>query len=674
MNSFDDYFSADEILRQICKTRARYSKRLNKKHLLHLLSGKKELQYHLNDPQNRKNPVYDEIRFLQTILPPRRKWVNLSARKRIDKYGQKINSMKLAERTLLATVDRFRHNNPDEPFLKELDKFILEIQNTFTSGERIIHCPDVIALFDKPTDQRSRCNPESQTPSKSKCRPVSQFPLKEKIIISITNKYLTEKLDPFFLKNSYAFRSKNTLKERPGLQHHYAVKELIEHCAKNGSNEWYVAECDIKKFFDSVNHTVVRIHFKALVARTNRIHKDGKVDPRAIRVFNEYLDCYNYYGDVLPLNKVEDYWKQFDRKQTGTRFKDIRIDLMDCGFYKRVNHSSRFGIPQGGALSGLIANIVLHNADKKVLKNSDGRLGYFRYCDDIIILHPEITITDQAITSYQEALRELKLVCHPPTDMDVQNKKKFWDEKSKSTYRWGPGHHEGMEWIGFVGYEISYDFRVRARKKSLDKEIHKQDSEVNKIILAVKNKTEKRKSNDAVMESAVHRLIGISVGRVELYNYQTVHPDMCWARGFLKLSDNPYTRGQLKILDNNRRKNLLRLRWALKKSPDASSWKRYTVRKWEFTRVKGISRKTSEAIRNFLKQEGILGKNFSFTLGKSSEEYLKIALPPEFEPYRKGIITVLNNLSGKREVGYYGKPFSYYYQVLKQKNNISEKF
>jgi len=326
------------------------------------------------------------------------------------------------------------------------------------------------------------------------------------------------------------------------LQHHYAVKELIEHYKKNSSNEWYVAECDIKKFFDSVNHTVVRKHFKALVARTNRKHKDEKVDPRAIRVFNEYLDCYNYYGDVLPLNKSEDYWKQFDRNQTGTRFKDIIIDLMDSGFYKRVNHSSRFGIPQGGALSGLIANIVLHNADKKVLKNSDGRLGYFRYCDDIIILHPEITITDRAITSYQEALRELKLVYHPPTDLDVQRKGQFWDEKSKSTYRWGPGNHEGMEWIGFVGYEIRYDFRVRARRKSLDKEVQKQCREVNKIIHAITDKAEKRKSNDAVMESAVHRLIGMSVGRVELYNYPTVQPDMCWARGFLQLSNNPYTR------------------------------------------------------------------------------------------------------------------------------------
>lgn len=671
MKSFDAYFSANEILLQICKTRARYSKGLNKKHLLHLISEKKELQYHLNDPQNSKNPVYDEIRFLQTILPPRRKWVNLSGRKRRDMDGQKINSMKLTEKTLLATVDCFRRKNPDEPFLKELDKFILEIRNSFTSSEQIIRRPDVIALFDKSADQKLKCNPDSQTPPQSKCRPVSQFPLKEKIIISITNKYLTEKLDPLFLKNSYAFRSKSTLKERPGLQHHYAVKELIKHCAENNSNEWYVAECDIKKFFDSVNHTVVRKHFKALVAGTNRLHKDEKVDPRAIRVFNEYLDCYNYYRDVLPLNKVEDYWKQFDRKQTGTRFKDISIDLINSGFYKRVNHLSRFGIPQGGALSGLIANIVLHNADKKVLKHSDGRLGYFRYCDDIIILHPEMDITDRANTSYQEALRELKLVCHPPTDLDVQNKKKFWDEKSKSTYRWGPGHHEGMEWIGFVGYEIKHDFRVRARKKSIDKEIHKQDREVNKIILAVKNKTEKRKSNDAVMESAVHRLIGMSVGRVELYNYPTVQPDMCWARGFLQLSDNPYTRGQLKILDNNRRKNLLRLRWTLKKTCDGSSGKRFTVRKWEFTRVKGISRKTSEAIRKFLKQESVLGKNYTLNPERSSAENLKIDLPPEFETFRKGIVNVLNNLAGNREVGYYGKPFSYYYQVLKQKNNIS---
>ena len=149
---------------------------------------------------------------------------------------------------------------------------------------------------------------------------------------------------------------------------------------------------------------------------------------------------------------------------------------------------------------------------------------------------------------------------------------------------------------------------------------------------------------------------------------------MCWAQGFLQLTDTPGTRGQMKILDINRRNNLLRLRWALKNSPDALSGRRFTVRKWEFTRVKGINRKASEEIRDFLKKEGILGKNYSFIPEGNGVKDLKIALPPEFEPFRKGIVTVLNNLSGNRELGYYGKPFSYYYQVLKRKENTPEAF
>ncbi|MBK8362805.1 MAG: hypothetical protein IPL24_03750 [Bacteroidetes bacterium] len=46
------------------------------------------------------------------------------------------------------------------------------------------------------------------------------------------------------------------------------------------------------------------------------------------------------------------------------------------------------GIPQGGALSGLIANLVLDFADRKMQSLNDSKLLYVRFCDDMIIIHP----------------------------------------------------------------------------------------------------------------------------------------------------------------------------------------------------------------------------------------------------------------------------------------------
>jgi hypothetical protein len=61
-----------------------------------------------------------------------------------------------------------------------------------------------------------------------------------------------------------------------------------------------------------------------------------------------------------------------------------------------------------------------------------------------------------------------------------------------------------------------------------------------------------RKSKGSVTESAIHRLIGMSVGRVTLKNFDSVSNDLCWKNGFKELSMNTYSIQQIKQLDRNR--------------------------------------------------------------------------------------------------------------------------
>lgn len=63
-----------------------------------------------------------------------------------------------------------------------------------------------------------------------------------------------------------------------------------------------------------------------------------------------------------------------------------------------------------------------------------------------------------------------------------------------------------------------------------------------------------RKSKGSVTESAIHRLVGMSVGRVSLKNYETVSNDLCWKNGFKELKPNKYSVQQIKQLDRNRNK------------------------------------------------------------------------------------------------------------------------
>ena len=128
----------------------------------------------------------------------------------------------------------------------------------------------------------------------------------------------------------------------------------------------------------------------------------------------------------------------------------------------------------------------------------------------------------------------------------------FWKGKSKGPYKWDSISEGGFPWIGFVGYELHYNGHIRVRKKSFLKELSKQKDVVEEISNAVKYGM--RKSKGSVTESAIHRLVGMSVGRVNLKNYNIVSNDLCWKNGFKELKPNKYSVHQIKQLDRNRNK------------------------------------------------------------------------------------------------------------------------
>jgi hypothetical protein len=166
-------------------------------------------------------------------------------------------------------------------------------------------------------------------------------------------------------------------------------------------------------------------------------------------------------------------------------------------------------------------------------------------------------------------LKGLKLVPHTfKTDKELVSKRmntrkerkklgsntyeQFWKGKSKGPYKWASIDEGGFPWIGFVGYELSYEGNVRVRKKSFLKELNKQKEVIQNIRKAVKDGM--RKSKGSVTESAIHRLVGMSVGRVSLKNYSSVSNDLCWKNGFKELIPNKYSIQQIKQLDRNRNK------------------------------------------------------------------------------------------------------------------------
>jgi hypothetical protein len=309
----------------------------------------------------------------------------------------------------------------------------------------------------------------------------------------------------------------------------------------------------MQKFYDTVNHGIVIKQFNRLCLK-NLFKR--KCDKRAKRIFAQYLKCYSFYNNVFKLDAS--FFEKY-------KIKDGKFEWVK-GIEDYYKHKEKelvnVGIPQGGALSGLIANIVLNFTDEKVLKLNYKDLLYVRYCDDMIMMHTDEKKCNIALKVYIRALERLKLFPHKINNISYSEE--FWALKSKGPYIWSK---ENVPWVGFVGYEINRNGEIRIRKKSLKKEKDKQAELIDDVIAAIANDNLKT-SKGTVIESTYKRLNGMAVGRVELWNHKNYKNDMCWVKGFNLLNNNKYSRIQVKSLDRSKKKALVKLYKSLNRLDD----------------------------------------------------------------------------------------------------------
>ena len=154
-------------------------------------------------------------------------------------------------------------------------------------------------------------------------RPLGIPTVVDRLIQQAIAQVLTVIFEPGFSDHSYGFR--------PNRSAHDAVKQ-VQAYVKDGYR-WAV-DMDLEKFFDTVDHDVLMHR----VAR--RVH-----DKRVLKLIGRYLRA-----GVIVNGQLE---------------------------------PTRRGVPQGGPLSPLLANIVLDDLDKELERRG---LRFVRYADDFIIL------------------------------------------------------------------------------------------------------------------------------------------------------------------------------------------------------------------------------------------------------------------------------------------------
>jgi len=216
---------------------------------------------------------------------------------------------------------------------------------------------------------------------------------------------LSDIFDPFFSEHSYGFR--------PCRSAHKAVYQVREYILEGYK---VAVDIDLSKFFDRVNHDI-------LMERVARKVKDKRV----LRLIGKYLRA-----GVIVNGRLQ---------------------------------STKEGVPQGGPLSPLLANIVLDGLDKELERRGHK---FVRYADDFTILVNSQQAGGRVFKSITKFLeRKLKLkINEKKSQVVLTNKSSFlgftfkgkkirWTDKAFNEFKRRVKKYTGRSWGVSMSYRMS---------------------------------------------------------------------------------------------------------------------------------------------------------------------------------------------------------------------------
>lgn len=535
MNNF--FENREKFILLLIKQRCRYATKIDS-----MNQDNKYLKSNVRIQKHTETKLEKQIEeeFIRSLFPPRSKWVHLGCRyNRCNLDAETRNAKRL-----WLTYLKYRENK-SELWISNLNAFVDELQR------RLCNPPFEKMKIDVYPQYKSFKFATDTANSIIECRPLCSFQLRDRIILSYLNYYLTSLFDNDFFNCSYAFRIPP--KNDDMYPHIRAIKDLQLYRKNHENVMLYVAECDIKKFFDTISHSIIRDRLLKLLNKHNEICDCVKTI--IIKWFNRYLDSYNFYDNVFIPSKEhpqnDDFWNsaRIEAKKNGQN-GICQINWVDELLQNEQCLSERYGIPQGGALSTLIANIVLNEVDERVKLFIDGKdMIYIRFCDDMILVGVDKESVINTFCVYSKALQESRLFTHPSNgDVEISYKN-FWECKTRNTYKWGNPivDKKAFPWVTFVGFDCNWDGNLRIRRSTLKKQIKKQ----HRIVLDILGRPNVTLlcPHESTIGYIENKLIAMSVGRINRHNYLHNPHIHSWMRAFMILDENKWAIWQMRHLD-----------------------------------------------------------------------------------------------------------------------------
>jgi len=211
-------------------------------------------------------------------------------------------------------------------------------------------------------------------PGKTEERPLGIPTMQNRAEQALAKLALEPEWEARFEPNSYGFR--------PGRSTHDAIEAIFNNVCRQPK---YVLDADIAACFDKISHM-------ALLAKLQTF----PLMRRAIRAW-------------------------------------LKAGVMDGNELFPTTEGS----PQGGVISPLIANVALHGLETTVAKIHP-KAKVIRYADDMVVLHPELTVIEAARETVDELLAEMGLELKP----------------SKTTITHTRHQYQGRSGFDFLGFHI----------------------------------------------------------------------------------------------------------------------------------------------------------------------------------------------------------------------------
>lgn len=236
-------------------------------------------------------------------------------------------------------------------------------------------------------------------------RPLGIPTVLDRLIQQSIAQVLTPIFDPGFSESSFGFR--------PGRSAHDAVRQLREYLRQGYR---IAVDIDLSKFFDTVNHDLLMTFVGRKVC-----------DKRVLSLIGKYL-------------------------RAGVEVNG-RLE------------KTRLGVPQGGPLSPLLANILLDHLDKELEKRGHK---FVRYADDFVILVKSERAGERVMGSVRHYLtRQLKLTVNEDKSQVAKSGdisflgfvfkgiKILWSDKAYREFRSRVRKYTGRSWFVSMEYRLN---------------------------------------------------------------------------------------------------------------------------------------------------------------------------------------------------------------------------